>query len=532
MVIFCDQKNLVSFRNYVLNNASRNGVHVVLADGGFSVAGRESQQELLLKRLILCQFVCSLSVLRKGGNFMCKLFDIYSEFVAGLIYLMYRCFKQFAIIKPNTSRPANSERYIVFKSKLDNCEIIENFLFKINCSLDSFASSNSSSDLKEDFHELIPLEIIKEDHAFYNYLLESNNTLGKRQIHFLSKERAFAMDPKNPNLQIDNRKNSLRRKCLSQWGLWKIPTRIQMSTHSTPEQKFESLMNEHNINTSKCAFLYYDLNEMKQLNMIKYPYNYYFTTLTENRDSDSQRGIFLTFKGSIYHFDTSSNQWKIVKLDKLKLPEDTCLYGEITSEFKGEGTSQKKIPAFHIIDSCILGGVNLCRRSLEERVQMGEKMLKALSLQPSSNFSIRMKKYYSLPAIESYFEELEMKECKGMRKERLGLSMDQDYYVIVSGLLICSKLKAPFGSNRSNSTDKIYYFNYKSNSASVFKCPPEAVMDFATNYTERLNWKWQNNQIMDLLSDDQSTSYSTARNSNKITRRSIIDHLNQVLKPK
>ena len=84
-------KNLVSLRNYVLNNTERRGVHVVLSDGAFSCLGRERFQELLSRRLQLCQFVCALSILKKGGNFVCKLFDIYSVFSVGLIYLMYRC---------------------------------------------------------------------------------------------------------------------------------------------------------------------------------------------------------------------------------------------------------------------------------------------------------------------------------------------------------------------------------------------------------------------------------------------------------
>ena len=266
-----------------------------------------------------------------------------------------------AIIKPNTSRPANSERYIVFKSKLDNCELIENFLFKINCSLDSFElalkqdhdppSNEYSSLIREDFHQLIPLDEIKADNAFYTYIRNSNNTLGRRQIHFLCKERAFAA---NPSL-VDNRKNNLRRRCLS---IWKIPSRLPPSSNCNPtaEQKFESLMNEFNINISKCAFLYYESSELKQLSCLKYPWNFVFTTLTENRDNDSQRGIFLSLKGAIYFFDTQPNQWKLVKqLEKLRLPDNTVVHAELTSEFKGEGTSQKKILAFHIIDSLILG---------------------------------------------------------------------------------------------------------------------------------------------------------------------------------
>ena len=44
---------------------------------------------------------------------MCKLFDIFTPFSIGLVYLMYRCFNEVAIHKPITSRPANSERLVM-----------------------------------------------------------------------------------------------------------------------------------------------------------------------------------------------------------------------------------------------------------------------------------------------------------------------------------------------------------------------------------------------------------------------------------
>ena len=45
---------------------------------------------------------------------MCKLFDVFTRFSVGLIYLMYRAFERVALFKPVTSRPANSERFAVF----------------------------------------------------------------------------------------------------------------------------------------------------------------------------------------------------------------------------------------------------------------------------------------------------------------------------------------------------------------------------------------------------------------------------------
>lgn len=47
-----------------------------------------------------------------GGHFVCKLFDLFTPFSVGLIYLMYHAFEKVCIFKPNTSRPANSERYV------------------------------------------------------------------------------------------------------------------------------------------------------------------------------------------------------------------------------------------------------------------------------------------------------------------------------------------------------------------------------------------------------------------------------------
>ena len=44
---------------------------------------------------------------------MCKLFDLFTPFSVGLVFLMQRAFRQISIFKPVTSRPANSERYLI-----------------------------------------------------------------------------------------------------------------------------------------------------------------------------------------------------------------------------------------------------------------------------------------------------------------------------------------------------------------------------------------------------------------------------------
>ena len=79
---------------------------------GISVEGEENIQEILTKQLVMCQFACALSILRRGGHFVCKLFDAYTPFTVGLIYLLHRSFERVCLFKPVTSRPANSERSV------------------------------------------------------------------------------------------------------------------------------------------------------------------------------------------------------------------------------------------------------------------------------------------------------------------------------------------------------------------------------------------------------------------------------------
>lgn len=74
-------ENLTAFREYVMEHTGHMGVHFVMGDGvsvttilflckcypqGISVEGEENIQELLTKQLVLCQFLCALSILRCG----------------------------------------------------------------------------------------------------------------------------------------------------------------------------------------------------------------------------------------------------------------------------------------------------------------------------------------------------------------------------------------------------------------------------------------------------------------------------------
>lgn len=106
--------NSVAFASEVLAKEPTK-IDLVVSDGGISVTGREEKQEILSTRLILTEILVALLVLKKGGNFICKLFDTVTKPMYHLIYICSLMFEQTWVFKPISSRPANSERYLTCK---------------------------------------------------------------------------------------------------------------------------------------------------------------------------------------------------------------------------------------------------------------------------------------------------------------------------------------------------------------------------------------------------------------------------------
>lgn len=93
--------------------ASRIGkVDLVTADGGFE-ATDENNKEIEHVKLFLAETLTAFKVLNKGGSFILKIYDIFTRPTLELLFLLGLSFKSVELKKPVTSRPANSERYVV-----------------------------------------------------------------------------------------------------------------------------------------------------------------------------------------------------------------------------------------------------------------------------------------------------------------------------------------------------------------------------------------------------------------------------------
>ncbi|VDM73369.1 unnamed protein product [Strongylus vulgaris] len=73
-------ENINSLEEFIMKGTNDVGVDLMMADGGFSVEGQEDIQEILSKRLYLCQLLVSLCIVKEGGVFFCKLFDVFTPF--------------------------------------------------------------------------------------------------------------------------------------------------------------------------------------------------------------------------------------------------------------------------------------------------------------------------------------------------------------------------------------------------------------------------------------------------------------------
>lgn len=105
--------NLYNPANFECLKSVHNSAHLVTGDGGFDFSNDYNAQESIASKLIFAQIVGALNVQIIGGTFVCKFFNLNSMITIELMYLLVLCYNEIHIFKPLTSRPANSEVYII-----------------------------------------------------------------------------------------------------------------------------------------------------------------------------------------------------------------------------------------------------------------------------------------------------------------------------------------------------------------------------------------------------------------------------------
>jgi len=113
-------ENILCFQKEIERDLQEAGIqhrkmNLVVADGGFDAQRDSECQEQLAQKLVLCEFAASLQLLDHGGTLVIKLFGCQTESIRMAMRSVFDFFDSLEIIKPISSRPASSERYVLLE---------------------------------------------------------------------------------------------------------------------------------------------------------------------------------------------------------------------------------------------------------------------------------------------------------------------------------------------------------------------------------------------------------------------------------
>ena len=132
-----------------------------------------------MQRLILAQIAAMTIVLATGGSFVLKLFDMCTPCTASFYFVLHKLFDTVMVLKPNTSRPASSERYLVCKGFHQSRP--EAATQQLLSALRESAPASASAD-NVDVRAVVSKQTMWADTTFMQHLKALNVQLGERQL--------------------------------------------------------------------------------------------------------------------------------------------------------------------------------------------------------------------------------------------------------------------------------------------------------------------------------------------------------------
>ena len=143
---------------------------------------------------------------------------MFTPVTAALVYILYRNFREISICKPYTSRPANSERYVVAKGLLQRKPPVISKLFEVNETFNQLKTSNPPVDLLS----FIDVDVLTADKTFFAYIRQTNLEIGETQVVALEHIYKYIED----QYLVPVNQEDVRDRCLKEW---KLPDNVPMS---------------------------------------------------------------------------------------------------------------------------------------------------------------------------------------------------------------------------------------------------------------------------------------------------------------
>jgi hypothetical protein len=186
-------------------------MELITGDGGFDFSMDFNNQEIHISKLLFGQIAYAVTMQKRGGSFILKIFDSFMQHTIDLLYILSSFYEKVYIIKPNTSRYANSERYIVCKDFIfSSCEKFYPFIYK------AFEKTLS---IDQYIHRFINIPI---SYCFISKLEEYNAIIGQQQIEIIHYTISL-IENKHKQEKIDNLIRVNIQKCVQWCTKYNIP---------------------------------------------------------------------------------------------------------------------------------------------------------------------------------------------------------------------------------------------------------------------------------------------------------------------
>uniref|UniRef100_A0A6C0DDS2 Ribosomal RNA methyltransferase FtsJ domain-containing protein n=1 Tax=viral metagenome TaxID=1070528 RepID=A0A6C0DDS2_9ZZZZ len=229
--------NILSLENLVYcKDKYASSMELITGDGGFDFSMDFNNQEIHIAKLLFGQIAYAVTMQKKGGSFILKIFDSFMQHTIDLLYILSSFYEKVYIIKPNTSRYANSERYIVCKDFIfSSCEKFYPFIYK---------AFEKMLLVNEYIYRFLNIPI---SYFFISKLEEYNAIIGQQQIEIIHYTISL-IENKHKQEKIDNLIRVNIQKCVQWCVKHNIPCNtITNNTNIFTNQTFLELIEDNDI---------------------------------------------------------------------------------------------------------------------------------------------------------------------------------------------------------------------------------------------------------------------------------------------
>ncbi|ODN01113.1 Cap-specific mRNA (nucleoside-2'-O-)-methyltransferase 1 [Orchesella cincta] len=407
--------------DFVLTRSYGKGLHTFMVDNPEVSYAYESCREVRYQKYFYVECLIALRCLREGGTFICKIFDSFTLFTTGLLFLLYKSFRSISIHKPSSSPTCTSERFIICTGKIDNADTVYIVDFLSDC-LDMVVNNQEQRKivrrrvrrrlavLRMEVQTLIPLRIILSHAEFFQFIRQSNIRLTTQLVESIDK--LCELMGSEGMISNDKVATLLGAPNFSLSSLQNIPSvlKYQEDLNVVPVEACKKFLARYNIREGM-----FDLKEKRiegidlllpmvgtchgNKNLLAFPIQSRYAAGINK----PVQGFFFGCGGAdLLHFE--GNSWRQLDCPEFCLPYGTIVLGEIAEEVSVSGKSYNFVRRFHLFDAVFIGGVYIGSFTFEIRQRILARFIHCLENSSSNlNQNICMVKSSALNDVPDFY---------------------------------------------------------------------------------------------------------------------------------